>query len=215
MPIEVILADDHPMVRQGLRIVLETRGSYKVVGEAANGHEAIKIARQLHPDIALLDLSMPLLNGLDAAKEIQKESPKTQTLIVTVHQEEAHVLAALQAGVRGYLVKSQAAADLLQAIDEVMRGRIYLSPSISQTVLDAYLNKAAAPRSDLSPRERQVLQLIAEGKTSKEIASLLGFGIRTAESHRARIMKKLGIHETTGLVRYAVRRGLVEPWPGF
>ncbi len=211
MPIEVILADDHPMVRQGLRIILEVDGSHKVVGEAANGHEAIRMARQLHPDVALLDLAMPLLNGLDAAKEIQKESPKTHTLLLTVHKEEAYVLEALQAGIQGYLVKSQAASDLLHAIEEVLQGRIYLSPSISQAVLDAYLDKSVPPRNLLTLRERQVLQLIAEGKTSKEIANVLGFGVRTAESHRARIMKKLDIHDTTGLVRYAVRRGLVEP----
>ncbi len=211
MPTEVILADDHPMVRQGIRILLENLGAHKVVGEAADGYEAIQLAKQLRPDVAVLDLSMPLLNGLDAAREIRKQSPRTQCLLLTVHNEESCVLEALQVGIRGYLVKSQASSELAQAIDEVMRGRIYLSPSISQTVLDACLDRTSVPEKTLSLREREVLQLIAEGKTSKEIAGVLGFGIRTAESHRARIMRKLDIHDTAGLVRYAVRRGIVEP----
>ncbi len=211
MPIQIILADDHPMVRQGIKILLENKGILKVVGEAADGREAVQMAKQFHPDAAILDFSMPILNGLDAAREIQRESPRTHTLLLTVHREEVYVLEALRAGIRGYVVKSQAASDLIHAIDEVVQGRVYLSPSISQAVLDAYLYKSPLPQNVLSPRERQVLQLVAEGKSSKEIASLLGLGIRTAESHRARIMKKLDIHDATGLVRYAVRRGLVEP----
>lgn len=208
--IEVILADDHPMVRQGLRLLLEKTGTQKVVGEASDGYEAVQLAKQLRPDVVVLDLSMPLLNGLDAAREIRKHSPRTNCLVLTVHNEESYVLEALQVGIRGYVVKSQAAAELAQAIDEVARGRIYLSPSISHAVLDACLDKAIVPHNELSLREREVLQLVAEGKTSKEIAVVLGLGTRTAESHRARIMKKLDIHDTAGLVRYAVRRGLVE-----
>ncbi len=211
MPTEILLVDDHSIVRQGLRILLEEESEYRVVGEACNGHEAIQLARQLHPQVAVLDLAMPLLNGLDAARGIQRASPKTRTILLTVHREDAYVLEALQAGIQGYLVKTRAASDLVQAIQEVLAGRIYLSPCISRTVVEAYLARTAPPRDVLSLRERQVLQLIAEGKSSKEIAGLLGFSVRTAESHRARIMKKLDIHDTPGLVRYAVRRGIVQP----
>ncbi len=142
------------MVRQGLRILLEDMGAHKVVGEAADGYEAIQLARNLRPDIAVLDFSMPLLNGLDAAREIRKQSPRTSSLLLTVHNEEAYVLEAIEAGIRGYVVKSQASSELAQAIDEVMRGRTYLSPSISQAVLDACLDKAAVPHHVLSLRER-------------------------------------------------------------
>ncbi len=211
MPINILLADDHHLVRQGLRILLEGGSGQRIVGEASNGHEAMQLARQLHPDIAILDLAMPLLNGIDAARGICRGSPGTRTLLLTVHTEEAYVLEALYAGVQGYLVKTRAATDLVQAIQEVLQGRIYLSPCISRTVIEAYLTKAGPPREELSLRERQVLQLIAEGKTSKEIASILGLSVRTAESHRARIMRKLGIHDKSSLVLYAVRRGIVQP----
>ncbi len=211
MPITVVIADDHPIVRQGLRILLEGDGSHAIVGEATDGHEAARLARKLCPDIAVLDIAMPLLNGLDCAREIRSASPETRVILLTMHNEDAYVLRALQAGVRGYLVKTRAAADLVQAIQEVRQGKIYLSPCISRTLVDAYLTDAALPPDLLSLRERQVLQLIAEGKSSKEVADLLGLSVRTAESHRARIMKKLEIHDTPGLVRYAIRRGLIEP----
>ncbi len=210
MPITVVIADDHPVVRQGLRILLEGEGNHEIVGEAADGHEVVRLVKRLRPNIAILDIAMPLLNGLDCAREIKRSAPDTRIILLTMHNEEPYVLQALQAGARGYLVKTRAASDLVHAISEVRQGKIYLSPCISRTVVDAFLTNAAPPCEVLSSRERQVLQLLAEGKSSKEIAGFLGLSVRTAESHRARIMKKLEIHDTPGLVRYAIRRGMIE-----
>jgi two-component system response regulator NreC len=208
MPPRVLLADDHVIVRQGFRALLEREG-LEVVAEAANGHEAVRLAGELLPDVAVLDFAMPLLNGLDAAKEIRRRSPRTRTILLTVHSEDHYVLEAVRAGVHGYVVKTQAAADLVQAIREIRGNAIYLSPTISRAVVEAYFDKATPPGDLLSSRERQVLQLVAEGKTTKEIAGVLGVSIKTADSHRARIMRKLDIHDTAGLVRFAIRRGLI------
>jgi DNA-binding NarL/FixJ family response regulator len=208
MATRVLLAEDHVILRQSLRLLLEREG-LKVSGEASDGREAVRLAQELCPDVAVLDIGMPLLNGLDAAREVGKVSPGTKTILLTMHTEDNYVLEALRAGIKGYVVKSQAAADLIQAISEVSRGRVYLSPSISQVVVQAYLTQSELPPDPLTAREREVLQLIAEGKTTKEIASLLGISVKTAESHRTRLMEKLGIHETASLVRYAMRRGLI------
>jgi len=210
MPLRIILADDHLIVRQGLRSILE-REAYTVLGEAGDGREALRLAQELRPDVAVLDLAMPLLNGLDAAREISRVSPQTKTILLTMHTEDPYVMEALRAGVRGYLLKTQAAQDLVQAIREVSRGAMYLSPGISRTLVEAYLAKSELPPDPLTPREREVLQLVAEGKTTKEVAVILGVSVKTAESHRTRIMGKLEIHETASLVRYAIRRGLVQP----
>ena len=210
MPLRILLADDHEIFRQGLRALLEREG-FHVAGEAADGHGAIQMAAQLTPDVAVVDLAMPLLNGLDAAREIARVSPRTRTILLTMHAEDPYVAKALQAGIRGYVLKSQAAEDLIQAIREVSRGAVYLSPGVSESVVEAYLAKRDLPLDPLTPRERQVLQLIAEGKTTKQVAALLGVSVKTAESHRMRIMTKLNIHETAGLVRYAIREGLVRP----
>jgi two-component system response regulator NreC len=210
MSIQVLLADDHQIVRQGLRAMLEHEG-FRVVGEAADGREAVRLAEMTHPDVAILDLAMPVLNGLDAAREIIRLSNRIKTILLTMHTDDPYVLEALRAGVSGYVLKTQATLDLVQAIREVSRGAIYLSPGVSKTVVEAYRNKTDLPIDPLSPREREVLQLVAEGKTTKEVAALLGVSVKTAESHRTRIMSKLGIHETAGLVRYAIRRGLVQP----
>jgi DNA-binding NarL/FixJ family response regulator len=161
------------------------------------------------PEIAVLDFGMPRLNGVDAAREIQRRAPGTRTIVLTMFEDAAYVLGALEAGVRGYVLKAQAAADLMRAIDEVLRGAIYLSPGISRVVVDAYLNKRTAVSGPLTDRERHILQLVAEGRSSKEIAFELGIGFKTVESHRTSIMHKLDIHNTAGLVRYAIRRGLV------
>ncbi len=210
MPLRIFLADDHPIVRQGLKVLLE-QGGFTVVGEAADGRSAVCMAEELHPDVAVLDLSMPLLNGLDAAPHILQRSPGTRTILLTVHTEEQYVLEALRAGIRGYVLKTQAAADLVRAIQEVARGQIYLSPGISEVVVQAYLSRTELPPDPLTPRERQVLQLIAEGNTTREIARILGVSVKTAESHRTRMMRKLNIRDTAGLVRYAIRRGLIQP----
>jgi two-component system response regulator NreC len=210
MTIHVLLADDHQIVRQGLKGLLEREG-FKVVGEAIDGREAVRLAGKNHPDVAVLDLVMPALNGVDAAREMLRSAPRLKAILLTMHTEDPYVLEALRAGVSGYVLKTQAADDLVQAIREVTRGSIYLSPGISRTVVDAYRSKTDLPPDPLSPREREVLQLVAEGKTTKEVAAILGISVKTAESHRTRIMSKLNIHETAGLVRYAIRRGLIEP----
>lgn len=209
MPNRVLLADDHVIVRQALCALLEREG-FEVVGTVGDGQEALRVARERRPDVAILDFSMPLLNGLDAAREILHACPRTRAILLTMHTDDHRVLEALRAGVRGYVVKSQAAADLIRAIHEVLRGSTYLSPGISETVVQAYLNKSDVPVDPLSPREREVLRLIAEGKSTKEIAGLLSISFKTAESHRTRLMRKTNIHETASLVRYAVRRGLVQ-----
>ena len=210
MPTRILLADDHQIVRQGLKALLEREG-FAVVAEVADGQEAIRSARERCPDVAVLDFGMPLLNGLAAAREILQACPRAKAILLTMHTEDHYVLEALQAGVKGYVVKTQAAADLIRAIHEVLRGMMYLSPGVSQAVVEAYLAKSELPVDPLTPREREVLQLVAEGKSTKEIAQLLGISFKTAESHRTRIMKKTSIHETAGLVRYAVRRGLIQP----
>ena len=210
MPNRILLADDHVIVRQGLKALLEREG-FTVIAEAEDGQAAVRAARERCPDVAVLDFSMPLLNGRDAAREILQVCPRAKAILLTMHTEDHYVLEALQIGVKGYVVKSQASGDLVRAINEVQRGMTYLSPGVSQTVVHAFLSKAVMPRDPLTSREREVLQLVAEGKSTKEIAQLLAISFKTAESHRTRIMKKTDIHETAGLVRYAVRRGLIQP----
>jgi two-component system response regulator NreC len=210
MSLQIILADDHPIVRQGFKAILEREG-FEVVGEAADGHEAARLAQTLRPDVAVLDLIMPGLNGLDAARAVLQASPRTKTILLTVHKEDQYVLGALQAGVKGYVLKTQAITEVVQAIQQVARGGLYLSPAVAEAVVRAYLGKTELPLDLLTPREREVVQLIAEGKTTKGIAEVLGISVKTVESHRANIMEKLDIHDIAGLVRYAIRRGLIQP----
>jgi DNA-binding NarL/FixJ family response regulator len=210
MPIQLLLADDHPVVRDGLRAVLEREG-FHVVAEAANGREAVDWSQKLHPDVAVLDLSMPLLNGIDAAREIRRVSPDTKTIILTMHNERQFILAGLRAGTRGFVLKSRSADELVHAVREAARGGAFFSPEVTQAAIEAYQNKSELPDDPLTPRERQVLQLIAESKTTKEIAALLGISVKTVETYRSRIMDKLEIHQTAGVVRYAIRHGVVQP----
>ncbi len=210
MAIRVFLADDHVVVREGLRALLE-RERFEVVGEASNGRDAVPMIERLHPDVAVLDVSMPLLNGIDAAREILRNSSRTKVLLLTMFAEERYVLASLRAGISGYVLKTKASQELVQAIHDVCKGDTYLSPGVSRTVVDAYLANSTAPEDPLTLREREVLQLVAEGKTSKEIAALLGISTKTTESHRTNIMDKLNIRDTAGLVRYAIRQGLIAP----
>ena len=210
MPIRIALADDHVLVRQGLKSLLEREG-FQVVAEAADGQEAVRQVESLQPDIAVMDVSMPTLNGLNAAREISRSFPKTRTILLTQHDESQYIREALEAGVKGYVLKNQVASDLLQAIRQVSRGQVYLSPGVSGAIMEAYHSKSEKTESPLTLRERQVLQLIAEGKSTKDVASLLGISVKTAESHRTRLMQKLGIHETASLVRCAVRHGIVQP----
>jgi DNA-binding NarL/FixJ family response regulator len=210
MPIRVLLADDHPIVLQSVKVLLE-RGGFAVVGEAGDGRQAVRLATEIHPDVAVLDLGMPLLNGIDAAREISQISPGTKTVLLTMHSEDPYVLGALRAGVSGYVLKNQASEDLIQAIRQVTRGSIYLSPGVSRAGIEAHRGETGLPADPLSPREREVLQLIVEGKSTKQVAEILGISVKTAESHRMHIMSKLDIHEIAGLVRYAIRRGLIQP----
>src|SRR3989338_6771605 len=212
MRIRILLADDHVVVREGLRNLLVREG-FDVVAEASDGHAAVRQAREQTIEIAILDIFMPLLNGLDTAREILKASPKTKVILLTMYKEEQYVLEALRAGVSGYVLKSQAGQDLVQAIHQVSKGSVYLSPVVTGTVVKAYLEGRESSESSepLTSRERAVLQLIAEGKSTKEIAQLLGLSVKTAESHRTNLMKKLDIHEIAGLVRYAIRLGLIQP----
>jgi len=207
--VRVLIADDHALIRESFRALLERRG-YEVAGEAVNGQDAVRLARELKPDVALIDLSMPLLNGVDAGREIQRAHKDVHVVLLTMHAEGHLMAAALRAGIRAYVLKSQPTEDLVLAIRAVMRRQMYLSPELSQFAVDACVNGDAASPCPLARRERQVLQLVAEGKTSKEIGVVIGVGTKTAESYRARVMKKLDIHDIAGLVRYAIREGMVQ-----
>jgi two-component system response regulator NreC len=210
MSIRVILADDHLLVRQGLRLVLENE-NIEVLGEASDGLEAIRLIQALRPEIAVLDLDMPGLDGLAVLRAAAKDCPQTRAVILTRHMEEPYAVEALRIGARGYVLKTQASTDLVAAIRHVHRGEVYLSPKISKAVVQAYLTNTDAPNAKLSVRERQVLQLVGEGHSTKKIATLLGISVKTADTHRTKVMEKLDIHQTAGLVRYAIRNGLIEP----
>lgn len=210
MAIRVLLADDHALVRQGVRSLLE-REKMHVVAEASDGRDAITMGQAHHPDIALLDISMPILNGIDAAREMGRSCPKTKVILLTQRDEKHYLRGAVSSGARGYVLKNQASSDLVNAIHQVVQGGFYLSPGLSSFLVEVYRSDSRDSDEILSIRERQVLQLIAEGKSTKDVATLLGISVKTAESHRSRLMRKLDIHETASLVRYAVRRGLVQP----
>jgi len=216
----VLLADDHALVRAGIRALLAGLPDVESVVEAGDGQEALTVLRETKPDLALIDIAMPGLNGLELAARVSREAPGTRLVILSMHGTPAHVAQALRAGVSGYLLKDAAADELPVLLRAVMRGETYLSPAISKQVVDGYLGRtapsAAAPGEGPAPdvltsRQREILQLVAEGKSSKEIASLLDLSVKTVESHRGQIMERLGVHDLTGLVRFAIRVGLVSP----
>jgi DNA-binding NarL/FixJ family response regulator len=206
----VVLADDHALVRDGLRAVLAREPDIQVVGEAADGRDALRVVDTAKPDVAVLDLSMPLLNGLDVASQLVSWDRGPRTILMTVHDEDRYVLQAVRAGVRGYVLKKQAAADLVRAIREVAGGRVYLSPGVGAAVAEAIRTGRPGPDERLTAREREVLQLVAEGKTTKEIAGILNVSVKTADAHRTRLMQKLDIHDIAGLTRCAIRLGLIQ-----
>jgi two-component system response regulator NreC len=206
----IVIADDHLIVREGLRILLEQAG-FELVGEALDGVTALRLCAELQPDVAVLDLGMPLLNGADCAREIRRVSPKTATIVLTMYDEDRYLTETIRAGASGYVLKNAPADELLAAIDAVLRGDVYvLGESLTRDALRDTLERKS-PNDLLTTRERQVLNLVVAGRATKEIASDLGISIKTAESHRVRIMKKLNTHNTAGLVRYAIRVGLVLP----
>ncbi|HTQ35895.1 MAG TPA: response regulator transcription factor [Steroidobacteraceae bacterium] len=207
----IVIVDDHLILLQGIRKLLEAEPGFQVVGEACDGVEGVELIKRFKPDIAITDITLPGMNGLDIARSVANVSPRTRVILLTMHKESPYVIEALNTGVHGYVIKTEAGADLLRAIKEAARGRMYFSPGISQIVVDAYRNKDTLEADPLTAREREVLQLIAEGHKTKQVAASLGISLKTAESHRTHLMKKLDIHDTAGLVRYAVRRGLIHP----
>jgi DNA-binding NarL/FixJ family response regulator len=209
MSIRVLIADDHELVRQGLGAMIATQG-FNVVAEAANGHDAVTRSADARPDVAVLDMSMPIMNGIDAAQAITRQTPATRVVVLSRHDSAEYVLAALRAGIKGYVLKSQSTGELIDAMHDVCAGGFYLSPGISHVVVDAFRSNETPQADPLTCRERQILKLVAEGYSTKECAALLGVAVKTADSHRTRLMRKLGIHGTAGLVRYAVRHHLSE-----
>ncbi len=206
----ILLADDHVLVREGFRSLLEGAG-FQVVAEASDGFEAVRRAAELKPDVAILDLSMPLLNGLEASREIVAASPSTRTLILSMHFDQYYMIAARKAGASAYVLKSTAGTELVGALRQVGEGGTYAPPEVGTLAAKVQENESQLAASRITLRERQVLQLLAEGRTARQAACLLGISAKTASLHRAHLMKKLGIHNIAGLVRYAVRTGVVVP----
>lgn len=204
----VLLAEDHQVVREGLRALLAKEPSIEVVGEAADGLQAVELAARLAPQVVVMDLGMPGLSGADATRRLRKTNPETQVVVLSMHDDAPTVDAALRAGARGYVLKGGGVEHLLEAIRTVLRGEVYLSPGVSDYVLQGYLSAQRAPADPLTDREREILKLVAEGCTGREIAERLGLKAKTVENHRARICEKLDVHTTAGLVRYALRAGL-------
>lgn len=215
--IRILLAEDHTIVRKGIRLLLDREPSFEVVGEAENGREAVEMAEQLRPDIILMDHTMPLLNGLEALRQIKKRLPEIRVIILTMHTNEEYIFQFLQAGAAGYLVKQTAPTDLVEAIRAVHGGQSFLSPAISRTVIEEYVRHAAPTKTDslatLTEREREVLQLLAEGYSANEIAAQLHISVKTVGVHRMNIMQKLEINSMTELIKFALRKGIISLEP--
>jgi RNA polymerase sigma factor (sigma-70 family) len=212
--LRLLLGDDHTIVRHGLRKILEERPEWTVVGEAGDGREAVREAVTLKPDVAVLDIGMPLLNGIDATAQIVRRVPEVKVLILSMHSQEQYVSRALQAGAKGYLLKDSAGKDLIKAIATIASGKTFFSPAVAKLMLDDYVRRVADTKvvdkyDSLSEREREIFQLIAEARSNKEVAEMLGISVATVETHRARILEKLDVHNTAELVLYAVRRGVI------
>ena len=213
--IRVLLADDHTLVRAGIRSLLESLGGVDVVAETGDGREALEMIVKHAPDVALLDITMPGLNGVEVTRRSAKESPRTRIVILSMYADPAYVKQSLRAGATGYLLKGAAVSELPLALQAVMRGETYLTPRVSQEVVQGFLresqNEEPGPLEGLTKRQREILQLIAEGRSTKEIAQILDVSVKTVETHRMRMMDRLGIHDVPGLVRFAIRAGLVSP----
>ena len=208
--IRILLADDHAVVRQGFRMILSSHPDLEIVGEAGNGREAVELAATLRPDVVVMDVAMPELNGIEATRRLTAENPHIRVVALSMHKDSVYVREILRAGARGYLLKDSVADDLVAAVRSVAGGEGYLSPAISNAVLDDYRKHVTNPIDLLSSREREVLQMLAEGKTNKEIAVTLNLSVYTVEAHRGRIMEKLNVHSINELVRFAVRNGLID-----
>ncbi len=212
--IHILVADDHTLLRNGIRAIIEDQPDIVIVGEADNGREAVRLAAQLHPNVVLMDIAMPLLNGLEATRQIKREQPEINVLILTMYDHEEYFRQVLEVGASGYIVKKAAASELVSAIRAVNNGEAVLSPTITRLLLDDYLrkenNKPEANPDALSPREREVLQLIAEGKTSREVADILHLSVKTVQSHRANLMQKLDLHDRGDLIKYAIQKKIIE-----
>jgi len=214
MPIRVLLADDHRIVRQGLRALLSAQSDIVVVGETGDGRETVQLAESLQPDVVIMDISMPLLNGIEATRQIVSRTPEVAVVVLSMHGGDEYILQVLRAGALGYVLKQSADTELIMAIHAAQRGESFLSPAIAQRVINSYLRQAEAPQTQdryelLTEREREVLQLVAEGESVRKIADLLCISPRTAAKHKTNLMAKLDIHHTAGLVRFAIRRGVV------
>ena len=208
--IRILLADDHAMVRKGFRMILEAQADMCIVGEAGNGREAVEQAGTLHPDVIVMDVAMPELNGIEATRRLAATAPRSRVLALSMHKDSVYVREILRAGARGYLLKDSIDSDLVSAVRAVAKGDGYLSPAVSDAVLTDYRRHVTDPLDLLSSREREVLQMIAEGKTNKEVAATLNLSVYTIDAHRGKIMEKLNLHSTGELVRFAVRNGLVD-----
>jgi two-component system response regulator NreC len=210
MMTRLMIADDHQLFREGLRLLLP-KNEFEIVAEASTGRDAIREAQRHEPDLALVDVTMPGLNGVDTAREVLRASPRTRVVVLTMHRDDPYIIEALRAGARGYVLKTQSATELLAALRDVALGGVYVPQQYWRAVVESQQNGHEPAHDPLTPREREVLQLVAEGRTTKEIGAALNISFKTAESHRLRIMSKLDIHETASLVRYAIRRHLIEP----